>query len=373
MIHGQKEQGVAVILEGFRTPEHHEWESIEAQCDGIEHRILMAADKSFRRGWKCLQVSASTTPEQAEIVAKKHSQHCRDLLVIREAGQSVLAHVQPPIACAWAPVRGPAYPTPWEGQYDPKPWEYACEVTMAVMDTPDTLPYVVELLRLQSVRPFIVIVDTGSTPENWAKIEALRAPDVEVHSLRFNGARHPSDFPAIACDIAMAACRAEKLVFTHADVFVRSRTALEELLAKCSADNPAVGYQMTEREHPGWEQTVSHTWTALHMPTMDRIGAGWSLRRFCTRRGAVHAPNSILKNLPDTESLLSDLLIENGIAPEFIGTEVNFEQTVDSRIRHVRSLTGARLYAEPGYKAKAEGWLAEAIEEAKQNIRDWQP
>lgn len=251
-----------------------------------------------------------------------------------------------------------------------KPWDFACEVAIPVLDTPDTLPPVIELLRLQTARPYIVLIDTGSTEQNFAAVSRLRAEDVEIHSLRFGAVRHPSDFPAIAMDLAFAACRTEHLFCTHADVFLRSRTVIEELLGKCSKDNPAVGYRITPRAHGDWINMVSHTCTMLHMPTMDRIGAGWSLRRLCNNREVEHRMSVLGDNWPDTELLLNYVLWENGIQAELIGDEANHARTLDQRIDHCRSLTAGRLYS-PDYAAKCHEWLADAMSAARERIRLW--
>lgn len=274
-----------------------------------------------------------------------------------------------PTATAWAPDRTRAE-AQWHGTPGRRPWDYACEVAIPVLDTPDTLPLVIELLRRQTARPFIVLIDTGSTPASHARIEALRAPDVEVHSLRLHAVRHPSDFVAIAMDLAMSLCRTEHLFCTHADCFLTSRTVLAELIARCTAKNPAVGYQLTERAHSDWSRMVSHTCTMLHMPVMDRIGAGWSLRRLCTLRDVPHHPNILGANWPDTEILLNYLLWDHGYQADLIGTERNHARNTDARIDHVRSVTAGRLYS-PAYAAQAEQWLAGAMNDARTRLHTW--
>jgi glycosyltransferase involved in cell wall biosynthesis len=177
----------------------------------------------------------------------------------------------------WSPDRSKKS-NQWHGSIEMKPWQYSCEVVIPVLDTPDILPICIELLRLQHNRPYIVVVDTGSSPENFKKINALAAEDVEVHSIKLNATRHPSDYVAIAMDLAMSLCRTDYMFCTHADCFLTSRNVITELLSRCNKNNPAVGYQLTERAHEDWKEMVSHTCTMLHIPTMDRIGAGWSLR-----------------------------------------------------------------------------------------------
>lgn len=277
-----------------------------------------------------------------------------------------------PIVTQWVPDRS-IDPGRHEDRYKgprKKPWEYQCEAVIPCLDSVDALPLIVSLLRLQTVRPYIVIIDTGSTPENFAKVEELRNDDVEVHSLRFGAVRHPSDFPAIAMDLAFAMCRTEFMFTTHADVFPRSRTLIERFMAKCNQHHPAVGYRMTERKHPDWERVVSHTASVFHMPTMDEIGAGWNLRRLCRLKGIEHAPNSMFENYPDTELLLSEILWKNGYEGVFMGDEVNKVPTIDENIYHCRSLTCAKLYA-PAYAAQCQQWLETAKDEAMRNVLKW--
>lgn len=274
--------------------------------------------------------------------------------------------------CPWAPARnGQAIVgKPWEGSIERKPWDYSCEAVIPVLDTPDTLAIVIELLRLQTARPYIIIIDTGSSPESFEAISAMRAADVEVHSLRFNGVRHPSDFPAIAMDLAMSMCRTEFMFCTHADVFLRRRDVVEEMLALCSKKEPVVGYQITPRAHKDWEEMVSHTCTMLHMPTMDAIGAGWSLRRLCNKREVEHIPNILGNNWPDTEILLNYILWENNLKAKLIGSEANHARTLDDRIDHCRTLTAGRLYS-PQYAAECQLWVDAAVTEASDRINQW--
>src|SRR5690606_25471687 len=53
-----------------------------------------------------------------------------------------------------APLRGETWHTaPWQGR-GPHPWDYQITAAIPVLDTPDELALVVELLRLQTERPF---------------------------------------------------------------------------------------------------------------------------------------------------------------------------------------------------------------------------
>ena len=261
---------------------------------------------------------------------------------------------------------------PWEGNCKRKPWDYRITAVIPVLDTFDTLEIAIELLRLQSVRPFIMIVDTGSTDNNLEKICSLRAEDVEVHSLRLNGTQHPSDFPAMAMDVAFALCRTNFLFATHADVFLRRRDMLEDWLEMTKKLSPVVGYELSERAHTDWKGMVSHTATMYHMPTMDRIGFGWSLRRLSSMMGVKdYKPDPMRPNWPDTEILGNYILRYHKIKPHIIGAEKNFERQVDDNIDHCRSVTSGRLYS-PVYAQAANAWVEDAIKQAKDRIREWE-
>src|SRR6516162_9240420 len=142
---------------------------------------------------------------------------------------------------------------PWEGNCTKKPWEYNITAVIPALNTSETLPICIELLRLQTVKPFIMIIDTGSIEEHFVKIIALKADDVEVHTISLNGVRHPSDYPAMAMDLAFTLCRTEYLFATHADCFLIKRSLLEDMVTFCKAFSPAVGYELSPRSHPDWK------------------------------------------------------------------------------------------------------------------------
>ena len=107
------------------------------------------------------------------------------------------------------------------------------------INSSERLPLVIELLRLQTVRPFIIVVDTGSDDAHWPTIEALRADDVEVHALRLNAIENSSEVVSMAIDTLQGLCRTRFLFCTHDDVFLRSRTALKEL-RDLAAEHPSL-------------------------------------------------------------------------------------------------------------------------------------
>lgn len=261
--------------------------------------------------------------------------------------------------------------SPWEGFCAKKPWEYSVTAVIPCLNTPETLPICVELLRLQTERPFIMIIDTGSTEENLKATEELRSDDIEVHSIRLNGVRHPSDYPAMAMDMAFSLCRTEFLFATHSDCFLRRRNLLEDFVGLCREKSPVVGYELSPRAHEDWKGMVSHTASMYHMPTMDRIGFGWSLRRLCNGYGIVdYKPNPNKPNWPDTEILGNYILRENKIEPHLVGGEGNQCRTLDENIDHFRSYGAAKMYS-PEYYPKVSEWYHSAKREALERIAEW--
>lgn len=271
-----------------------------------------------------------------------------------------------------APLRNvPQSQHPWEGNCKKKPWEYKVTAVIPVLDTYEQVEICIKLLQNQTEKPYILIIDTGSTTEEYAKIESLRNEDVEVHAIRLNGVMHPSDFPAIAMDLAFSLCRTEFLFATHADCFLRKNNYLEFLLDLCPATSPVVGYEISPRSHADWKGMVSHTATMYHMPTMDKIGFGWSLRRLANHYNIKdYRPNPLRPQWPDTEILGNYILRQNKIKPYLFGTECNFERYKDEYIDHFRSFTSGKLYS-PSYYEKVNAWYEAAKEEALERLESW--
>ena len=261
--------------------------------------------------------------------------------------------------------------SPWEGNCKIKPWQYKVNAVIPCLNTSETLPICIELLRLQTEKPFIIIIDTGSNNKHLETVLNLREEDVEVHCLSLNGVRHPSDYPAMAMDLAMTICRSEYLFATHADCFLRKRTLLKEFTELCQTSSPAVGYELSPRAHHDWKGMISHTASMYHMPTMDRIGFGWSLRRLCNEYGIVdYKPDPMRPNWPDTEILGNYILRKNGISPHLVGKEENQCRTIDENIDHFRSYTAGKMYSPP-YFLKAKKWYELAKKEAIERIEEW--
>jgi hypothetical protein len=231
------------------------------------------------------------------------------------------------------------------------------------------LPVLLELLRLQTVRPYILLVDTGSSWKTIRELERLRAPDCEVHYLRARAYRHTSASVATAMDTAFALCRSEYLFCTHTDVFPRRRDLLEWLLSLCRPDQSVVGYEMSPR-HPTqrWRNVVSHTCTLLHMPTMRAHGISWSFERYWEAGEAFQVCNGF----PDTEQPFDRCLRKAGLYPYLIGHEDNFRRMIDGNIDHARSATGLRMHAQ-GSELAAQGVssLHWALQAARERVKQW--
>lgn len=261
--------------------------------------------------------------------------------------------------------------SPWEGSCEKKPWDYDVTVAIPCLNTPETLPVCIELLRLQNIKPYFLIIDTGSIADNLSQVDALRSPDVEVHHIRTNGVMHPSDYPAMAMDLAFTLCRTEYLFATHVDCFVRRRDLLADLIHLCKTVSPVVGYELSPRQHEDWKGMVSHTCSMYHIPTMDKIGFGWSLRRLCNVCGIVdYKPDPMRPNWPDTEILGNYILREAGIKPHLLAGEENCNRTLDDNIDHFRSYTAGKHYS-PEYFRTVSAWFDDAMTQGKARIAEW--
>lgn len=260
---------------------------------------------------------------------------------------------------------------PWEGDIVVKPWEYQVTAVIPLLDTIEQIKICVELLRLQTIKPYIILIDTGSESSKYQELETLRSDDLEVHSIKLNAVMHPSDFPAMAMDLGFTLCRTEYLFATHADCFIRRKDFIEDLINLAKNDKPVVGYEISPRNHTDWHGMVSHTATIYHMPTMDKIGFGWSQRRLCNIFDIKDfKPSPMRPNWPDTEILGNYILRHAHIKPHLIGSEQNFARQKDDNIDHFRSFTSGNLYS-PEYFERCNAWYQEAKVEALDRINLW--
>ena len=292
-----------------------------------------------------------------------------DLISIARAKDAVLGALAPAAARRRAPV-APVAPhgcqaetRPWEGAAERRPWEYQATVCVPHLETPETLPVLLALLQLQTVKPYILIIDTGSSPKTVKRIEALRRPNVEIHYIRAHGYRHSSAPVTTALDLAHALCRTTHLLHTHSDVFPRRRDLLEWLLGLCRDDQPVVGYEMSPR--PGtshWRNVVSHTCTMLHMPTIRQAGATWSFERYWESGEARPQQDGY----PDTEQPFDRCIRRAGIYPYLIGHDANHVRYTDDNIDHARSHTGLKL------EGSGSPGLPAAVREAQSRVKEWE-
>jgi len=259
-----------------------------------------------------------------------------------------------------------------------EPWhEYPLTVCIPYFDTPDLLRVTVRLWQLQVNRPFLLIVDTGSTSQESAiLLDQLQAErGVEVARLGIHSAvEHLSDRVSIGMDYAFSRCPTEYLLATHVDVFPRHRDLVGKFLEACSATTPVVGWEMSPRG-PGptgltdghlSDGIPGHALTIFHIPTMDRIGAGWTLRRAHHVYGLPRGHTEI-HGWPDTEVCLGRLLDEHGISPVFLGRETNADlQETDDWV-HARSSTVQLLLLRQYRDRRASAYL-----QALARLRDWE-
>jgi hypothetical protein len=283
-----------------------------------------------------------------------------------------------------APLRagGTSRPRAWEGVLAKRPWEYRVTAGIVHLDTPELLAQVIETLRAQTERPYIVVVDAGSLAAHRPALEKIEldSDDVEIHYLRPRAWRFSSEPVAVAMDLIFARAETEYVYSTHTDVFLKRRDYLADLVAKCDAQTPAVGYQMSPRKwaQDRWKRIVSHTATMYHLPTARRIGLTWNLHRAIEILG-IRQPNN---GWPDTEVTPSLCYEAAGIGVRgffdppgekpsilLLGPEKN-EPYETPDLEHVRSTTVNALY-----NARAAGQrsklLADAVARSKQRVAEW--
>lgn len=259
-----------------------------------------------------------------------------------------------------------------EGVASKKPWEYHSTAIIPHLDTPDYLRVLIELLRRQTQRPYMVVVDTGSPPASADAIEQFRSEDVEIHYVRANGYSHTSEPVCVALDLGFARANTPLIFLTHTDCFPRRRDALEWLGNQCDINTPVVGWEMSERSWitDDWKGMVSHTFTMLHAETMRRIGASWHMGRARDQLGLGAGYRT--DGWPDTETAFAYCLRAAGVTPKLLGSEVNYERQITDWWDHGRSLTGTKLYAAGSARAEAVGaYAGDALADAEARVNQW--
>jgi hypothetical protein len=250
-----------------------------------------------------------------------------------------------------------------------KPWDYALTAAIPHLGTIEPLKMAIELLRAQTARPFIMVVDTGSEPSECAQLERLRAEDIEIHYVRAHAYRSPSEPVTVALDLVHTLCRTEHVFHTHADCFLRRQDFLESVMRVTNCNTPVVGYRLSPRDWATdeWKWMVGHTATMCYLPTLHRIGATWSFQRIKHQWGY---PWQITGGWPDTETGFNHCLRAAGIVPVFIGHDRNHERQVDDNIDHCRSYPCSKVY-DDGYHSNARGWMEAALREGRARLVEW--
>jgi hypothetical protein len=270
-----------------------------------------------------------------------------------------------------APLGTADLPCRWEGRSPRRPWHWRVSAVVPHLDTVEPLRACLDLLRLQTEPPYLLVVDTGSPPAVCAELEGLRAPDCEVHFVRGHGYIHSSGPVTVAMDLGQALCRTEFMYATHTDVFLKRRDYLAWLLAQCSAGCPAVGYEMSPRSWATdqWRGMVSHTASMFHVPTLRRLGVTWNMEHSYELAGWVGKP---AQGWPDTETGMNLVLRRAGVSPKLIGPETNYALHEDANLVHVRSYPGTKAYSpQDPYHARAAGWMAGALAAASERAARW--
>jgi hypothetical protein len=269
-----------------------------------------------------------------------------------------------------APLGTSDRPRQWEGRLARKPWQYPATVCIPHLNTLDSLKLVIELLRLQTTPPYIVVVDTGSPWPVCEQLEALRAEDLEIHYVRAHGYIHSSAPVTTAMDVAWACVRTPYAIATHSDVYPRRRDLVEWILSQCDAACPVVGWEMSPRSSSTrWRGTPSHTFTAYCMLIMRRHGITWSMERWYEFWGV---PAQETYGWPDTESMLRAGLDRWGIKPKILGPEPNFERHTTEWWDHARSLSGVSAgYVGADLAAKIQTYAAQAQADARARLEQW--
>lgn len=274
-----------------------------------------------------------------------------------------------------APARHPSRPKPWLGIVDRQPCDYPVQVVIPHLDTPEPLELAVELWRAQTLRPYITIIDTGSLEVHRERLAGLQAPDVEIHYLRGHGYQHASQPVSIAQDVGLAVCQQSLQFNTHSDVFPVRRDLLEWFAKRCTAETPAVGYEISSRDHVAdgwlrrnWKGLLGHTATMLHVETVKALGLSWDYQRAMSR------PELDSHNAGDfdTEVGFGLLAREAGIEPMIVGHDINRKRQVDELIDHVRSHASSKLLDERYHAGNCSRWMAIAMAEARCRLARWQ-
>ena len=347
---------------------------------------LYQTDQEYRDHWNRdprVNRPFSRCPGSSAVVAQSaHAPHClyRGGLVQRPAAAT---------GCQWVECRQPLHPLktvedptgksvcsrvgcgpscPGYFHTDGKPWEFGVSICIPHLNSPEQVLLGMSLWRKQTVRPYFLIVDTGSTPENLRRLNSFAGPDCEVHAIQKAQYRHPSCCVSLALDVAHGRCQTQFLFHTHTDVFPRRRHFIEWLIGQTSPATPVVGWRMSPRHAGPWHECVSHTATMVHNPTFRAKGLAWNLDAYFDSSPDV----AILKGgWPDTESGLWWTMKRVGIAPKLLGDEPNHERQITEWHDHSRSFTCGKGHGQDAERIRTERDMDAATRDALARLAEW--
>lgn len=255
---------------------------------------------------------------------------------------------------------------PWEGESCVKPRNFRSTVCIPCRDTPEQVFTAVKMWRMQTVPPFIMVIDTGSKPENLLNFKSIAGDDLEVHHLSPNGMNHPSDLPAVACDLAVSMCRTRHLILTHSDVFPRRQDLVERLI---DYPEPVVGYGLSgPRPYPVGEKWVDHCLLRLDLGKIGDKDLCFSQRRICQIKKIPHG--EVRNWMPDTTIMFNTCLDRQNIEVRLIGRDRLHEDYFDDNISHVKNLTNSQNN-EVSERRKAHVVSKNHMIEAEKMISSW--
>jgi hypothetical protein len=222
-----------------------------------------------------------------------------------------------------------------------KPWQFNVTVSIPHLNTIDMLRACLSCLRWQTERPYIHIIDTGSTPAVKAELESFNADDCEVHYLHAGPQRHPSALIAVAIDLGISLTWTERHYTTHVDVLLKKKNWIETLAKLCNAARPVVGYEMSPRDWVTdlWRGIVGHTTTMMYVPTIRTLGLIWNMPYAFSMLGV---QPGVTAGWPDTESGFGMLCRGAFVRIHLVGHETNDPFYEDENLHHIRSYTARR-------------------------------
>jgi len=111
-----------------------------------------------------------------------------------------------------------------------------------------------------------------------------------------------------------------------------------------------------------WEWMLGHSLAILHLPSIEKSGASWSIERLFRDDPELINQWKQVNGWPDTETGWNRTIKKFGIKPFFIGFDENYKRQTDGNIDHIRSYPGSQLYSKE-YFSTAEGWMLSAIKQ----------